>query len=81
MLNNHPDAVAKLAGATRLIWQMRVFFTGALAPIYNPVLAPISRLLPLTLGIESLRAIYLNGADFASLWQSGLLLTVQSSVF
>lgn len=80
MLNNHPDAVAKLAGATRLIWQMLVFFTGALDPIYHPVLAPITRLLPLTRGIESLRAIYLNGADFASLWQSGLLLTVQSGV-
>jgi ABC-2 type transport system permease protein len=63
----------RLAGATRLIWQMLVFFTGALAPIYHPVLAPLARMLPLTVGIESLRAIYLDGIGFTNLWTSGLL--------
>jgi ABC-type polysaccharide/polyol phosphate export permease len=62
----------RLGGATTLIWQMLVFFTGALVPFYQPVLEDISHLLPLSLGIESLRAIFLQNVDFAALWQSGL---------
>lgn len=63
----------RLGGATHLLWQMLVFFTGALAPIYPSGLAAFARLLPLTLGIESLRAIFLDRADLMVLEQRGLL--------
>ncbi len=63
----------RVGGAIELLWQMLVFFTGALAPIYNPLLAAVSKLLPLTLGISCLRGIFIEGATAADLWQSGLL--------
>jgi len=63
----------RVGGAIELLWQMLVFFTGALAPIYNPLLAAFSKLLPLTLGITCLRAIFIDSATAADLWQSGLL--------
>ena len=56
-----------------LLWQMLVFFTGALAPIRQPVLLGISKLLPLTWGITALRAIYVENASFNSLWESGMM--------
>lgn len=56
-----------------IIWQILVFFTGALAPIYNPVMLGISRTLPLTWGIAALRAIYIDQASLSLLWQNGLL--------
>lgn len=55
-----------------ILWQMLVFFTGALAPIYQPVLLQISKLLPLTWGIAALRAIFIEGASLSTLWQRGL---------
>ena len=57
-----------------LIWQMLVFFTGALAPIYTPVLSGISKALPLTWGIAALRAVFIDQASLSSLWQNGLLI-------
>jgi len=63
----------RVGGAIELLWQMLVFFTGALAPIYNPLLGAFSMLLPLTLGITCLRAIFIDGASAAELWRSGLL--------
>ncbi len=63
----------RIGGGIHLLWQMLVFFTGALAPITNQVLGAFSKLLPLTLGITCLREIMINGATTAYLWQSGLL--------
>ena len=60
-------------GLIRLTWQMLVFFSGALTPLYQPALSAVSKMLPLSWGIDSLRAIFLEGADALSLWQSGLL--------
>jgi ABC-2 type transport system permease protein len=59
---------------TILIWQMLVFFTGALAPIYNPVFLGISKGLPLTWGIMALRAIFIDQASLLLLWQNGMLI-------
>lgn len=55
------------------IWQMLVFFSGALAPMHPPALALVARILPLGLGIENLRMVYLEGASLSTLWQNGLL--------
>ena len=63
----------RVGGILNLIWQVLVFFTGALAPIHDPVLSPISRALPLTWGIEALRAIMVNGDNLTALWQNGLI--------
>jgi hypothetical protein len=41
---------------------MLVFFSGALAPIQNPFLGVVSKTLPLTWGITSLRAITITGS-------------------
>jgi ABC-2 type transport system permease protein len=57
----------------RTVWQMLVFFSGALAPMHPPVLAFVAKILPLGLGIENLRQIYLNEATITSLWKNGLL--------
>lgn len=57
----------------RTTWQMLVFFSGALAPMQPPALAFVAKILPLGLGIESLRMIYLNDATISSLWNNGLL--------
>ncbi|MGD2157729.1 MAG: ABC transporter permease [Anaerolineales bacterium] len=63
----------RLDGFLDLTWQMLVFFTGALAPIYNPFLSTVSKFLPLTWGIDSLRSIFLEGAEALKLWQNGLM--------
>jgi ABC-2 type transport system permease protein len=60
-------------GLIRTIWQMLVFFSGALAPMHPPALAFVARILPLGLGIENLRMIFLEDATLSSLWQNGLL--------
>lgn len=64
----------RIGGFLNLIWQMLVFFSGALAPITGPVFGTISRLLPLSWGIEAMRAILLEGATFGVLFDNGLLL-------
>jgi ABC-2 type transport system permease protein len=73
----------QVRGVVNLVWQALVFFTGALAPIYHPVLSIVSKVLPLTWGIDSLRAIFLGNADLASLWQQGLLvgLLINTAVY
>ncbi|MCK4451695.1 MAG: ABC transporter permease [Anaerolineae bacterium] len=63
----------RLDGLIHLIWQMLVFFTGALAPLTYPFLVTVARALPLSWGIVSLRAIMIDGATAASLWRSGNL--------
>lgn len=63
----------RIGGALQLLWQMLVFFTGALAPIHNAVLDALSKTLPLTWGIASLRAIMIDGATMAMRWQNGML--------
>ena len=63
----------RLDGHINLIWQMLIFFTGALAPLAYPVLAIAGKALPLSWGIVSLRAIMTKGATAASLWQGGEL--------
>jgi ABC-2 type transport system permease protein len=63
----------RIGGALHLLWQMLVFFTGALAPIQNIYLDAISKALPLTWGITGLRAILIDGATLAILWQNGML--------
>jgi ABC-2 type transport system permease protein len=63
----------RIGGALQLLWQMLVFFTGALAPIHNAYLGALSKTLPLTWGIASLRAILMDGATITVLWQNGLL--------
>jgi hypothetical protein len=60
-------------GSINLIWQMMVFFTGALAPLTHPVLAITAKVLPLGWGITSLRAILFNGATVTTLWRGGEL--------
>lgn len=62
----------RIGGGLHLLWQMLVFFTGALAPITHPVLAGFAKLLPLTWGISALRANILDGVGSVELWQSGL---------
>lgn len=64
----------RLDGLVHLVWQMLVFFTGALAPMTHPVLAGVARALPLGWGITCLRALVVEGATAASLWRSGDLL-------
>jgi ABC-2 type transport system permease protein len=63
----------RIGGGLQLLWQMLVFFTGALAPIPNGILGTLSNILPLTLGITSLRSILIDGATLAVLWQNGML--------
>jgi ABC-2 type transport system permease protein len=62
-----------IGGLVNPLWQMLVFFTGALAPLTWPGLVLVSRALPLTWGITALRAIVLEGATAAVLWQRGEL--------
>ena len=61
----------RIGGGLHLLWQMLVFFTGALAPITHPLLAGFAKLLPLTWGISALRANILDTAGSAELWQGG----------
>lgn len=70
-------------GMVNLVWQALVFFTGALAPLYHPVLSVIAKLLPLTWGVDSLRAIFLDHASLVTLWQAGILpgLLVNTGVY
>ncbi len=63
----------RIGGTLQLLWQMLVFFTGALAPIQNIFLDVLSKALPLTWGIASLRAIMIDGVTIAMLWQNGML--------
>jgi ABC-2 type transport system permease protein len=63
----------QVEGLITLTWQMLVFFTGALAPLTHPVLALLAKLLPLSWGIASLRAMLVHGAGSESLWRSGEL--------
>lgn len=62
----------RIGGGLHLLWQMLVFFTGALAPITHPMLGGFAKLLPLTWGISALRANILDGVSSVELWQSGL---------
>ncbi len=64
----------RIGGGLNLLWQMLVFFSGALAPINNPLLGAISRLLPLTWGITALRAVFMDGLNVFDLWQNGVLI-------
>jgi ABC-2 type transport system permease protein len=65
----------RVGGVTNLLWQMLVFFTGALAPLsFTPALGAISKFLPLSWGISGLRAVFLKGATFSVLRQNGLFL-------
>jgi ABC-2 type transport system permease protein len=64
----------RIGGGLQLLWQMLVFFTGALAPIQNTYLDALSKLLPLTWGIAGLRAIMIEGASMATIWQNGILI-------
>jgi ABC-2 type transport system permease protein len=63
----------RIGGGLQLLWQMLVFFTGALAPIQNIYFGTFSKMLPLTWGITSLRAVMIDGATTAILWQNGML--------
>lgn len=63
----------RIGGMLQLLWQMLVFFTGALAPIQNPYLGAISKVLPLTWGISGLRAVVIEGVTITKLWQKGML--------
>jgi ABC-2 type transport system permease protein len=63
----------RMGGLLNLVWQMLVFFTGALAPIQQPIFATTSRVLPLSWGIECLRAAFIEKATVLSLWQNGLM--------
>ena len=62
----------RLGGFLSLVWQMLVFFSGALAPLPG-VLGTFSRVLPLSWGIAALRAALVSGATLTDLWQNGLL--------
>ncbi len=64
----------RIGGGLHLLWQMLVFFTGALAPITNPLLDGFAKLLPLTWGIRALRANILDGATLSEHWQNGIWL-------
>jgi ABC-2 type transport system permease protein len=64
----------RIEGSLQLLWQMLVFFTGALAPIHNIYLDLLSKMLPLTWGITSLRAVMMDGATVTMLWQNGMLI-------
>ncbi len=64
----------RTGGMLNLVWQMLVFFTGALAPIQQPIFAAVARVLPLTWGIECLRAVLIEKATVISLWQNGLMI-------
>jgi ABC-type polysaccharide/polyol phosphate export permease len=63
-----------IGGLVNPLWQMLVFFTGALAPLTLPGLVLVSKALPLTWGIATLRAIILEDATTAVLWQRGELI-------
>lgn len=63
----------RLGGFLTLVWQMLVFFSGALVPLPGSLLGSLSRLLPLSWGISALRAALVNGATVLDLWQNGLL--------
>ncbi len=63
----------RIGGGLHLLWQMLVFFSGALVPIYHPILSNFSRLLPLTDGITALRLVILDGLNAPELWQNGAL--------
>jgi ABC-2 type transport system permease protein len=63
----------RMGGFLTLIWQMLVFFSGALAPLPGALLGWLSSLLPLSWGIAALRASMVNGEAASDLWRSGLL--------
>jgi ABC-type polysaccharide/polyol phosphate export permease len=63
-----------IGGLVNPLWQMLVFFTGALAPLTRPSLVLVSKALPLTWGITALRAIMLEGTTAVVLWQRGELI-------
>ena len=73
----------RIGGGLHLLWQMLVFFTGALAPITNSLLGGFAKLLPLTWGISAIRASLIDGATSTDLWQNGLWLglLVNTSVY
>ena len=71
----------RMGGMLQLLWQLLVFFTGALAPIYNPLFAVIAKVLPLSWGITCLRAIFLEGASISLLWQERLLIGLLVNTF
>ena len=62
----------RLGGFLSLVWQMLVFFSGALAPLPG-VLGTFSRVLPLSWGIAALRTALVSSATLNDLWQNGLL--------
>lgn len=63
----------RVGGFLTLIWQMLVFFSGALAPMPDGPLTWISRLLPLSWGVSALRSALITGSSITDLWQTGLL--------
>jgi ABC-2 type transport system permease protein len=64
----------RTGGMLQLLWQMLVFFTGALAPIENIYLDALSKTLPLTWGIICLRELIINKTTITTLWQNGILI-------
>ncbi len=73
----------RLGGFLSLIWQMLVFFSGALVPLPGVLLGGLSSLLPLTWGIAALRASLLSHTTLFDLWQNGLLpgLLINTAVY
>ena len=63
----------RISGVLNLTWQMLVFFTGALAPIPESVLGAFSKLLPLTWGINAMRASLVDSASLDVLWADGTI--------
>jgi ABC-2 type transport system permease protein len=62
----------RLGGFLNLVWQLLVFFTGALAPQAG-LFGSFTHLLPLSLGIDALRGNLVDGLSFGDLWTNGLL--------
>lgn len=63
----------RIGGMLQLLWQLLVFFTGALAPIQNSLFGIAAKALPLTWGIICLRSILVDGQTVSFLWQNGSL--------
>lgn len=64
----------RISGMLSLIGQMLVFFSGALAPLTSPGMKALSRALPLSWGIEAMRAVMVENVRVATLWEDGVLL-------
>ncbi len=64
----------RLSGFLTLIWQMLVFFSGALVPLPGAIFSGFSHLLPLSYGITALRMNIVDGMSAADLWQNGMML-------